>query len=68
MQDSTTMTLEECWTMVNGIQDGKTPQDVRARCAEVRECLAKNENISNKEYDDLMRTAAYLCRESYQEN
>ena len=51
--------------MVNAIQNGKSPEEVRERCGIAEKWLTANKVISNTEYDELMDTAAYLCRESY---
>lgn len=57
--------LNRCWDMVNNIQRGKTPQEVRERCNIAEEWLTANEVITIDEYDSLMMTVAYLHRESY---
>lgn len=54
--------------MVNAIQGGKTPAEVRERCRIAEEWLNANEVINNEQYDDLMMTVAYLHRDSYHWN
>lgn len=51
--------------MVNAIENAGTPAEVRTRCAIAEEWLKNNDVISNADYDDLMDTVAYICRESY---
>lgn len=51
--------------MVNAIQNGKTPEEIRERCQIAAEWLKANEVISFEEYDDLMNAVSYLHRESY---
>lgn len=65
MKINTKLSLKGCWNMVNAIQNGKTPQEIRERCFVAEEWLTKNENISIEEYDELMMAVAYLRRESY---
>lgn len=57
-----------CWKMVNAIQYGRTPKEVRERCNIAEQWLAANEVISNAVYDSLMMTISYLYRESYHWN
>lgn len=54
-----------CWKMVNAIQNGKTPEEIRDRCHIAEVWLAANVIIDNATYDELMNTVAYLHRESY---
>lgn len=65
MEINTRLPLKRCWDMVNRIQKGNTPQEIRRRCQIAEEWLTANEIISNEEYDALMMTVAYLHRESY---
>lgn len=62
---NTKMSLDKCREMVNRIQLGNTPEEIRKRCNVAEKWLKANEVISNEEYDDLMRTVSYLYRESY---
>lgn len=59
------LSLNRCWEMVNRIQNGRTPEDIRERCRVAEMWLTANKVISTSDYDDLMDTVAYLCRESY---
>lgn len=61
---NTKLSVNGCWEMVNGIQSGRTPDEIRERCYIAEQWLKANEVITNEEYDDLMRTVAYLYRES----
>lgn len=63
---NTKLSVKGCWGMVNRIQDGRTPDEIRERCYIAEQWLTANEVITNEEYDDLMDTVAYLHRESYQ--
>ena len=54
-----------CWKMVNAIQNGRTPEEIRDRAATAEQWLMANDVIDNDTYDDLMNTVAYLVRESY---
>lgn len=65
MAINTKLSLNGCWKMVNAIQGGRTPAEIRKRCNIAEEWLNANEIISNEEYDDLMMTVSYLYRESY---
>lgn len=65
MAINTKLSLNGCWRMVNAIQGGRTPAEIRQRCNIAEDWLNANEIISNEEYDDLMMTIAYLYRESY---
>lgn len=51
--------------MVNAIQNGKTPEEIRQRCAIAMNWLDENEVIDNDTYNDLMMTVSWLLRESY---
>lgn len=59
------LSVSGCWKMVNAIENAGTPAEVRTRCAIAEEWLKNNDVISNADYDDLMDTVAYICRESY---
>ena len=59
------LSVNGCWRMVNAIQNGKTPEEIRERCQIAAEWLKVNEVISFEEYDDLMNAVSYLHRESY---
>lgn len=65
MDINTKLSESKCWDMVNRIQNGKTPEDIRERCRIAEEWLNANEIIDNSTYNDLMMTVAYLHRESY---
>ncbi len=62
---NTKLSVNGCWKMVNAIQNGKTAEEIRSRCAIAEQWLKGNEIISNSEYDELMDTVAYFYRESY---
>ena len=65
MKINTKLSVNGCWEMVNRIQNGTTPQEIRRRCQVATEWLNANENIDNDTYNDLMMTVSYLHRESY---
>lgn len=65
MSVNTRLSVKGCWTMVNRIQKGSTPADIRERCNIAEEWLKANEIITNEEYDELMMTVSWLYRESY---
>ena len=65
MKINTTLSLKGCWRMVNAIQNGETPKEIRRRAIIAREWLINNTVISLDEFDELMNTVAYLVRESY---
>lgn len=65
MQINRTLSSKGCWKMVNAIQNGRTPEDVRTRASIAKQWLNANEIISIDEYDELMDTVAYIVRESY---
>ena len=65
MEINKTLSKAGCWKMVNAIQNGKTPEEIRERCRIAESWLMANEIIDNEEYDELMMTVAYLRRESY---
>lgn len=60
------LSLRGCWRMVNAIQNGETPKEIRNRAGIASEWLKANEVISIEDFDELMDTVAYLVRESYQ--
>lgn len=60
------LSLRGCWRMVNAIQNGETPKEIRSRAGIASEWLRANEVISIDDFDELMDTVAYLVRESYQ--
>lgn len=62
---NTKLSLSGCWKMVNAIQNGKTPTDIRKRAAIAEEWLRANEVIDYDQYNELMKATAYLYRESY---
>ena len=62
---NTMLSVNRCWDMVNRIQDGKSPEDIRRRCNIAVEWLRANKVISNDEYNDLMMAVSFLYRESY---
>lgn len=59
------LSVNGCWKMVNAIQNGKTPEEIRQRCAIAMNWLDENEVIDNDTYNDLMMTVSWLQRESY---
>ena len=59
------LSVRGCWRMVNAIQNGKTPLEIRQRCNTAEKWLQANQVISNEEYNDMMMTISYLHRESY---
>ena len=65
MAINTKLSLTGCWRMVNAIQGGKTPSEIRRRCMIAEEWLKANEIISTDDFDDLMMAVAYIHRESY---
>ena len=60
-----TLSSKRCWEMVNRIQNGRTPREIRERADIAIEWLRANEVITTQEFDDLMNTVSYLVRESY---
>lgn len=65
MKINRSLSINGCWKMVNAIQNGKSPEDIRTRAAVATEWLNANEIISIEEYGALMNTVAYIVRESY---
>lgn len=62
------LSLDGCWKMVNAIQNVDSPEEIRRRCYIAKEWLDANEIINLYDWEDLMETVAYLCRESYHIN
>lgn len=62
---NTNLSVEGCWKMVNAIQNGNTPQEIRKRCLIAEEWLKANTIITNDQYNDMMMAVSYLFRESY---
>lgn len=65
MNINESLSLNGCWKMVNAIQNGKTPKEIRERCNIAEEWLNANKVIDTAQYDDLMMAVSYLYRESY---
>lgn len=61
---NTRLSTKGCWRMVNAIQNGRTPEEIRERCNVAETWLKANEIITNDDFDDLMMTVAWLHRES----
>lgn len=59
------LTEKQCWEMVNRIQNGRTPDEIRERCRIADAWLTANKVISMDAYDSMMMTVALLHRESY---
>lgn len=59
------LSLKGCWKMVNAIQNGDSPEEIRGRCAIAQKWLNANDVISNDEYDELMMAVTLQHRESY---
>lgn len=59
------LSVSGCWKMVNAIQNGKTPEEIRSRCRIAEEWLNENEIIDNDTYNSLMMTVSFIHRESY---
>lgn len=62
---NTSLSLKGCWRMVNNIQCGKTPEEIRERAQIAEQWLVKNTVISIDDFDELMMAVSYLYRESY---
>lgn len=62
---NTKLSENGCWKMVNAIQNGKSPAEIRERCNIAEMWLKANEVIGCDIYNDLMMTVAYLYRESF---
>ena len=65
MEINKNLSEQGCWRMVNAIQNGKTPAEIRERAHIAEQWLMVNAIITNEVYDELMNTVAYLVRESY---
>lgn len=65
MEINRNLSVNGCWKMVNAIQNGATPAEIRDRAATAEQWLMANDVIDNDTYDDLMNTVAFLVRESY---
>ncbi len=59
------LSLRGCWRMVNAIQNGDTPKEIRQRAGIAAEWLKANEVISIDDFDELMDTVAFWVRASY---
>ena len=58
------LSYEGCWKMVNAIQNGETPAEIRERCTIAKRWLMANEVIDNEQFDDLMMAVTWLYREA----
>ena len=65
MKVNKNLSLSGCWKMVNAIQNGRTPGEIRDRCNIAEKWLRENTVISNSDFDDLMMSVAFIYRESY---
>ena len=65
MKINTMLSENGCWKMVNAIQNGNSPEEIRNRCAIAEEWLTANQVISTETYDELMMSVAFFHRESY---
>ena len=65
MAINTKLSVKQCWDMVNRIQMGRTPDEIRRRCRVAEEWLTANEVITTDEYNELMMAVSYIHRESY---
>lgn len=65
MTINTKLSVKRCWDMVNRIQMGRTPDEIRRRCRVAEEWLTANEVITTDEYDELMMAVSFIHRESY---
>lgn len=50
MAINTKLSAKRCWDMVNRIQLGNTPAEIRRRCRVAEEWLTANEVIAEKDY------------------
>ena len=66
MDINVNLSVKGCWRLVNGIQNGKTPAEIRERASIAEEWITANKNIDIDTYNDMMNSIAYLIRESYQ--
>ena len=62
---NTRLSFNGCWRMVNAIENGRTPDEIRERCKTAESWLKANEVITNEQYDDLMMVVSWIFRESY---
>ena len=58
------MTVNEYWNIVNNIQVGKTPGEVRQRCNEAEKLIRADKTMDNDTFDELMMAIAFLYREA----
>ena len=65
MAINTKLSIKGCWEMVNRIQLGNTPKEIRDRASIAEKWLIANEVINNEQFDDLMNAVSYWIRESY---
>ena len=65
MDINVNLSVKGCWRLVNGIQNGKTPAEIRERASIAEEWITANKNIDIDTYDDMMHTICYLINESY---
>lgn len=65
MTINTELSLNGCWRMVNAIQNGRTDEEIRERCGIAEKWLIANKVINYDEFNELMKTVAFLYRESY---
>ena len=66
MDINVNLSVKGCWRLVNGIQNGKTPAEIRERASIAEEWITANKNLNIDTYNDMMDSIAYLIRESYQ--
>ena len=66
MDINVNLSVKGCWRLVNGIQNGKTPAEIRERASIAEEWITANKNLDIDTYNDMMNSIAYLIRESYQ--
>lgn len=66
MDINVNLSVKGCWRLVNGIQNGKTPAEIRERASIAEEWITANKNLDIDTYNDMMESIAYLIRESYQ--
>lgn len=59
---NTRLTAKQCWEMVNRIQEGRTPEEIRRRCDIAEAWINANETVSVDEWDELMDAVANLYR------
>ena len=65
MKVNTKLSVRGCLEMVNRIQNGRTPQEIRERCGIAEEWLRANKIITTSQYNDMMMAVSCICRESY---